>query len=110
MLFTSWLKRPRQKCSGCHPEPATEGEGSAFRAHAKEEADSSGKLRPRNDNLNISLVAPISSSGATALAQVRAAPVPDATLAPALRDAPRAAACWRDGSAEDARRNRHPSP
>ena len=102
----SWLKSLRQKCRGRHPEPATAGEGSAFRARAEEKTGSSGKLRLRNDNRNIFLVARISSSGA--MAQTRAPLAPDAM--PALVDALPAEACWRDGSAEDARRSRHPSP
>jgi hypothetical protein len=34
----------------CRPERS---EGSAFRANSKEKADSSGKIRPRNDNLSV---------------------------------------------------------
>jgi hypothetical protein len=65
-------------------------------------------VRLRNDNLDIFLLARFSSSGATALAQTRAALAPDAM--PALVDALPVEACWRDGSAEDARRSHHPSP
>jgi hypothetical protein len=74
--------------------------------HGQEKADFSGKLRLGNDNRDIFLVALLSSSGA--MAQTRAALAPDAM--PALVDALPAEACWRDGSAEDARRSRHPWP
>jgi hypothetical protein len=38
---------------GVIPNPRERGEGSAFAADAKEKADSSGKIRPRNDQLHI---------------------------------------------------------
>lgn len=121
--FTSRLNILRKTCRRCHPEPAVAGEGSAFRAHAKEKAESSGKLRPRNDSVSLlpqtvrpqptrmfalPYVARISSSGATLTAQTRAARVLDATPTRALRDALLAEACWLCGSAEDGRRSRHP--
>jgi len=47
------LNSLRKKWSGCHAEPAEAGEGSAFRAKAKEKADPSGKRRLRDDNLRV---------------------------------------------------------
>src|SRR6202034_2406536 len=49
VLFTWGPKSLRQKGSGGRPKLATAVEGSAFRAHAKEKADSSGELRLPND-------------------------------------------------------------
>ena len=89
------------------PNPRQRVRDLLFALTPNRKADPSGKLRPRNDNLAIFLVARISSLGA-ARVRIRGARVPDATLAPAHRDAPLAEACWLCGSAGDGHRSRRP--
>src|SRR5580658_2715694 len=71
-------------------------------------AGSQDELKSRPTKTRTRGRARLSSSGATQAAQTHAARAPDAMQA--LVDAPPEQACWRAGSAEDARHSPHPSP